>query len=176
MGVSYGKGQVLLTMKQTKEPELQKEHPIFEFEVLPFTTYQSFSEYEFLSKGVNIKTIRSKNPEIKIETEELPLDTYKLYEDLKTNTPIIAGGLLTLPITPIRKTKLKVLFNPTTSETKEVDLYLTVGLGSLESKQSQSTIKILNEEVEEKIEKACEKYAPESIQECKSEMYEWEKK
>merc|ERR1712042_330902 len=92
------------------------------------------------------------------------------------NTPIIAGGLLTLPITPIRKTKLKVLFNPTTSETKEVDLYLTVGLGSLESKQSQSTIKILNEEVEEKIEKACEKYASESIQECKSEMYEWEKR
>merc|ERR1711872_1013863 len=83
---------------------------------------------------------------------------------------------LTLPITPIRKTKLKVLFNPTTSETKEVDLYLTVGLGSLESKQSQSTIKILNEEVEEKIEKACEKYASESIQECKSEMYEWEKR
>merc|ERR1711872_423578 len=138
------------------------------------------------------KTIRSKNPEIKkeisvgkpvgldllvkIETEELPLDTYKLYEDLKTNTPIIAGGLLTLPITPIRKTKLKVLFNPTTSETKEVDLYLTVGLGSLEGKQSQSTIKILNEEVEEKIERACEKYAPESIQECKSEMYGWEKR
>merc|ERR1712212_812923 len=190
--VSYRKGQVLLTMKQTKEPELQKEHPIFEFEVLPFTTYQSFSEYEFLSKGVNVKTIRSKNPEIKkeitvgkpvgldllvkIETEELPLDTYKLYEDLKTNTPIIAGGFLTLPITPIRKTKLKVLFNPTTSETKEVDLYLTVGLGSLESKQSQSTIKILNEEVKEKIEKACEKYASESIQECKSEMYEWEKR
>merc|ERR1712042_157632 len=190
--VSYRKGQVLLTMKQTKEPELQKEHPIFEFEVLPFTTYQSFSEYEFLSKGENVKTIRSKNPEIKkeitvgkpvgldllvkIETEELPLDTYKLYEDLKTNTPIIAGGLLTLPITPIRKTKLKVLFNPTTSETKEVDLYLTVGLGSLEGKQSQSTIKILNEEVEEKIERACEKYAPESIQECKSEMYEWEKR
>merc|ERR1711872_1122444 len=63
-----------------------------------------------------------------------------------------------------------------TSETKEVDLYVTVGLGSLEGKQSQSTIKILNEEVEEKIERACEKYAPESIKECKSEMYEWEKR
>merc|ERR1712042_371046 len=92
------------------------------------------------------------------------------------NTPIIAGGLLTLPITPISKTKLKVLVNSTTSEPKEVDLYLTVGLGALESKQSHSTIKILNEEIEEKIEKACEKYAPESIQECKSEMYEWEKR
>merc|ERR1719334_451719 len=179
-------------MKQTKEPEFQREHPIIEFEVLPFTTSQPLSELEVLSKGRNVKTIRSRNPEIKkeidvgkpvgldmlvkIETEELPLDIYRLYEELRISTPIITGGLLTLPITPIRKTKLKVLFNPTTSETKEVDLYLTVGLGSLESKQSQSTIKILNEEVKEKIERACEKYAPESIQECKSEMYEWEKR
>merc|ERR1711915_574601 len=190
--VSYRKGQVLLTMKQTKEPEFQREHPIIEFEVLPFTTSQPLSELEVLSKGRNVKTIRSRNPEIKkeidvgkpvgldmlvkIETEELPLDIYRLYEELRISTPIITGGLLTLPISPIRKTKLKVLFNPTTSETKEVDLYLTVGLGSLESKQSQSTIKILNEEVKEKIERACEKYAPESIQECKSEMYEWEKR
>merc|ERR1711872_302509 len=185
-------GQVLLTMKQTKEPEFQREHPIVEFEVLPFTTSQPLSELEVLSKGRNVKTIRSRNPEIKkevdigkpmgldmlvkIETEELPLDTYNFFEKLRINTPIIAGGLLTLPITPIRKTKFKVLFNPTTSETKEVDLYLTVGLGSLEGKQGQSTIKILNEEVENKIERACEKYAPESIQECKSEMYEWEKR
>merc|ERR1711872_294483 len=190
--VSYRKGQVLLTMKQTKEPEFQREHPIVEFEVLPFTTSQPLSELEVLSKGRNVKTIRSRNPEIKkevdigkpmgldmlvkIETEELPLDTYNFFEKLRINTPIIAGGLLTLPITPIRKTKFKVLFNPTTSETKEGDLYLTVGLGSLEGKQGQSTIKILNEEVENKIERACEKYAPESIQECKSEMYEWEKR
>merc|ERR1711872_1030646 len=183
---------VLLTMKQTKEPEFQREHPIIEFEVLPFTTSQPLSELEVLSKGRNVKIIRSRNPEIKkeidvgkpvgldmlvkIETEELPLDIYRLYEELKISTPIITGGLLTLPITPIRKTKLKVLFNPTTSETKEVDLYLTVGLGSLEGKQGQSTIKILNEEVKNKIERACEKYAPESIQECKSEMYEWEKR
>merc|ERR1711872_561707 len=190
--VSYRKGQVLLTMKQTKEPEFQREHPIVEFEVLPFTTSQPLSELEVLSKGRNVKTIRSRNPEIKkevdigkpmgldmlvkIETEELPLDTYNFFEKLRINTPIIAGGLLTLPITPIRKTKFKVLFNPTTSETKEADLYHTVGLGSLEGKQGQSTIKILNEEVENKIERACEKYAPESIQECKSEMYEWEKR
>merc|ERR1712142_492747 len=190
--VSYRKGQVLLTMKQTKEPEFQREHPIIELEVLPFTTSQPLSELEVLSKGRNVKIIRSRNPEIKkeidvgkpvgldmlvkIETEELPLDTYSFFEELKISTPIITGGLLTLPITPIRKTKLKVLLNPTISETKEVDLYLTVGLGSLEGKQSQSTIKILNEEVEEKIERACEKYAPESIQECKSEMYEWEKR
>merc|ERR1711872_262485 len=190
--VSYRKGQVLLTMKQTKEPEFQREHPIIEFEVLPFTTSQPLSELEVLSKGRNVKIIRSRNPEIKkeidvgkpvgldmlvkIETEELPLDTYSFFEKLRINTPFIAGGLLTLPITPIRKTIFKVLFNPTTSETKEVDLYVTVGLGSLEGKQGQSTIKILNEEVENKIERACEKYAPESIQECKSEMYEWEKR
>merc|ERR1711915_958168 len=163
-----------------------------EFEVLPFTTSQRLSELEVLSKGRYVKTIRSRIPEIKkevnvgkpfgldmklkIETEELPLDTYKLWEELRTTAPIIAGGLLTLPITTIRRTKLQVVFTPTTSEVKELDLYFTVGVGSLESKTKQATIKILDEEVKEKIERACEEYAPESVQQCKSEMYEWEKK
>merc|ERR1711915_362057 len=157
-----------------------------------FTTSQRLSELEVLSKGRYVKTIRSRIPEIKkevnvgkpfgldmklkIATEELPLDTYKLWEELRTTAPIIAGGLLTLPITTIRRTKLQVVFTPTTSEVKELDLYFTVGVGSLESKTKQATIKILDEEVKEKIERACEEYAPESVQQCKSEMYEWEKK
>merc|ERR1711915_187462 len=157
-----------------------------------FTTSQRLSELEVLSKGRYVKTIRSRIPEIKkevnvgkpfgldmklkIATEELPLDTYKLWEELRTTAPIIAGGLLTLPITTIRKTKLQVVFTPTTSEVKELDLYFTVGVGSLESKTKQATIKILDEEVKEKIERACEEYAPESVQQCKSELYEWEKK
>merc|ERR1711915_871155 len=129
--VSYRKGQVQITMKQTEEPEFKREHSVFEFEVLPFTTSQRLSELEVLSKGRYVKTIRSRIPEIKkevnvgnhlaldmklkIETEELPLDTYKLWEELRTTAPIIAGGLLTLPITTIRKTRLQVVFTPTTS-------------------------------------------------------------
>merc|ERR1712042_241316 len=104
-------------MKQTKEPEFQREHPIIEFEVLPFTTSQPLSELEVLSKGRNVKIIRSRNPEIKKEIDvgkPVGLDMLVKIEteELKISTPIITGGLLTLPITPIRKTKLKVLFNP----------------------------------------------------------------
>merc|ERR1712121_173884 len=86
----------------------------------------------------------------------------------------IAGGLLTLPVTTIKKTKIQVLFNPTTSETKALELYATVGIGSLEGQNKQPVIRILNEKIEEKIEEACAKYAPRTIEQCKSEMYEWE--
>merc|ERR1712168_93603 len=75
-----------------------------------------------------------------------------------------------------KKTNLQLLHNPTTSEVKELDLHLTVGYGNKSYKQKQATIKILNEEVEEKIQQACEEFAPESVSKCKSEMYEWERK
>merc|ERR1712168_274412 len=50
------------------------------------------------------------------------------------------------------------------------------GYGNKSYKQKQATIRILNKEVEEKIQEACEEFAPESVSKCKSEMYEWERK
>merc|ERR1719219_3375250 len=99
-----------------------------------------------------------------------------MWELLKINTPLIFGGLLPLPLTTIKRTNLKLLHNPTTSEVKELDLHLTVGYGTHHYQQKQATIRILNEEVEEKILHACEEFAPESVSKCKSEMYEWERK
>merc|ERR1712168_1567368 len=75
-----------------------------------------------------------------------------------------------------KKTNLQLLHNPTTSEVKELDLHLTVGYGTHHYQQRQANIRILNEEVEEKIQEACEEFAPESVSKCKSEMYEWERK
>merc|ERR1712168_257337 len=92
------------------------------------------------------------------------------------NIPLMYGGLLPLPLTTIKRTKLQLLHNPTTSEVKELDLHLTVGYGTHHYKQKQATIRILNKEVEEKIQEACEEFAPESVSKCKSEMYEWERK
>merc|ERR1711887_296007 len=185
-------GQVYVTLKQTKEPEYQREQPLVELDIHPFTTVQSLSNFEVLIKGRNVKTIQSRTPELKkevivgkqlgldiklkMETEELPIDTYNMWELLKINTPLIYGGLLPLPLTTIKRTNLKLLHNPTTSEVKELDLHLTVGYGTHHYQQKQATIRILNEEVEEKILHACEEFAPESVSKCKSEMYEWERK
>merc|ERR1711887_269719 len=185
-------GQVYVTLKQTKEPEYQREQPLVELDIHPFTTVQSLSNFEVLIKGRNVKTIQSRTPELKkevivgkplgldiklkMETEELPIDTYNMWELLKINTPLIYGGLLPLPLTTIKRTNLQLLHNPTTSEVKELDLHLTVGYGTHHYQQKQATIRILNEEVEEKILHACEEFAPESVSKCKSEMYEWERK
>merc|ERR1712002_512524 len=189
---SYRKGQVYVTLKQTKEPEYQREQPLVELDIHPFTTVQSLSNFEVLIKGRNVKTIRSRTPELKkevtvgkplgldiklkMETEELPIDTYNMWELLKINIPLMYGGLLPLPLTTIKRTNLQLLHNPTTSEVKELDLHLTVGYGTHHYQQKEATIRILNEEVKEKIQQACEEFAPESVSKCKSEMYEWERK
>merc|ERR1712002_69243 len=189
---SYRKGQVYVTLKQTKEPEYQREQPLVELDIHPFTCIHSLSNFEVLIKGGNVKTIKSRTYEskkevnvgkpfgldikLKMETEELPIDTYNVWELLRVNSPLMYGGLLPLPLTTIKRTNLQLLHNPTTSELKELDLHLTVGYGTHHYQQKEATIRILNEKVEEKIQQACEEFAPESVRQCKSEMYEWEKK
>jgi len=190
--VSYRQGQVHVTLKQTEEPEYQTEHPILEFDVHPFTTAHPFSEFVGLSKGRYVKTIKSGNPELKkevnigkplgldikllVETEELPLDAYKLWEEFRTNVPVLIASPMPLPITSNKRTKIVVLQNPRTSEVKELDLYFTIGSGILKGQAKQAEIKIFDETVEKKIERVCEEYAPRSVEECKTEMLDWERK
>merc|ERR1712126_415864 len=187
--VSYRKGQVQVTLKQTKETGFQREHSVLEFDVHTFTTSQSLSDFEVMSKGRNVKTIRTRESELKkevnvgkpigldlklkLETEEIPLNTYSTLEYLRMDG--VSGSILSL-INTIKRTKLQLLFSPSTSETKELDLHLNVGYGLMKNQQKQATIRILDEEVKERIERACQEFAPESVEKCKSEMYEWEKK
>merc|ERR1712142_14662 len=189
--VSYRKGQVHVTLKQTEEPEFLTEYPIFEFNVHPFTTSHPLSEFIGLSKGSYVKTIKTGSPNLKkevnigkpigldikllVESEELPLDAFKLWEEIKTNVPVFMASPVPLPITSNRRTKIVILQNPRTSEVKELDLHFTIGSGILQDISQQTKIKILSESVEEKIERVCEEYAPRSVQECKSEMYNWQR-
>ena len=64
--VSYRKGQVHVTLKQTEEPEFLTEYPIFEFNVHPFTTSHPLSEFIGLSKGSYVKTIKTGSPNLKV--------------------------------------------------------------------------------------------------------------
>merc|ERR1712212_414658 len=110
-----------------------------------------------------------------VESEELPLDAFKLWEEIKTNVPVFMASPVPLPITSNRRTKIVILQNPRTSEVKELDLHFTIGSGILQDISHQTKIKILSESVEEKIERVCEENAPRSVQECKSEMYDWQR-
>ena len=65
--VSYrSNGQVQVSIKNSEEPELQKERTLFEFEVHPYTTAHHLSELKPLVKGSERKTIKSRNEEQKV--------------------------------------------------------------------------------------------------------------
>merc|ERR1712180_189054 len=98
--VSYRDGKIQVTLKQTEEPEYQREMPIVSYNVHPFTTSQSLTEDKPIIKGEELKTIKSRLPEreievslprelgvdMKMKTEESGLDIYKLFEAIKEDT------------------------------------------------------------------------------------------
>merc|ERR1711962_1360830 len=65
--VSYRDGKIQVTLKQTEEPEYQREMPIVSYNVHPFTTSQSLTEDKPIIKGEELKTIKSRLPEREIE-------------------------------------------------------------------------------------------------------------
>ena len=62
--VSYrSNGQVQVSIKNSEEPEFQREKTLFEFDVHPYTTSHSLSELKPLVKGSERKTINSRHAE-----------------------------------------------------------------------------------------------------------------
>merc|ERR1719315_226898 len=102
-----------------------------------------------MSKGRYVKTIRTRESELKkevnvgkpigfklkLETEEIPLNTYSIFEKLRIEG--VSGSILSL-ISTIKRTKLQLLFSPSTSETKELDLHLNAGYGLMKNHQKQT--------------------------------------
>merc|ERR1719233_2252247 len=62
--------------------------------------------------------------------------------------------------------------NPRDSETKEADLYLTVGTGSRRNKREEPRVYLIKESKAAEIEKICSEYAPENMEDCKREIEE----
>merc|ERR1712180_551972 len=65
--------------------------------------------------------------------------------------------------------------NPRASEVKEIDFFLGMSLASKESKVSEIKMTGYSENVEEKIERICKHYSPESISSCKEELKQKER-
>merc|ERR1711972_711041 len=61
------------------------------------------------------------------------------------------------------------------SEVKEIDFFLGTSLASKESKVSEIKMTGYSENVEEKIERICKRYAPERISSCKEELKQKER-
>ena len=61
--ITYRNGQVQVTLKETKEPEYQREQPLVQFDVHPYTTAHSLSKPKSIVRGQEVKTINSRHAE-----------------------------------------------------------------------------------------------------------------
>merc|ERR1719447_1087405 len=182
--VSYRDGKIQVTLKQTEEPEYQREMPIVSYNVHPFTTSQPITEDKPIIKGEELKTIKSRLPEremevslprelgidmkLKMKTEESGFDIYKLFEAIKEDT-------LPVPVHSNKRTSVTVYYNPRGSEVKEIDFFLGLSVAHKESKVSEIKITGYSENVEEKVERICRRFAPENISSCKEELKQKER-
>merc|ERR1711962_1369740 len=173
--VSYRDGKIQVTLKQTEEPGYQREMPIVSYNVHPFTTSQSLAEDKPIKSRLPEREIEVSLPrelgidmKLKMKTEESGLDIYKLFEAIKEDT-------LPVPVHSNKRTSVTVYYNPRASEVKEIDFFLGMSLASKESKVSEIKMTGYSENVEEKIERICKHYSPESISSCKEELKQKER-
>merc|ERR1712168_1768679 len=182
--VSYRDGKIQVTLKQTEEPEYQREMPIVSYNVHPFTTSQPITEDKPIIKGEELKTIKSRPPEremevslprelgidmkLKMKTEESGFDIYKLFEAIKEDS-------LPVPVHSNKRTSVTVYYNPRGSEVKEIDFFLGLSVAHKESKVSEIKMTGYSENVEEKVERICRRFAPENISSCKEELKQKER-
>merc|ERR1711931_511083 len=137
-----------------------------------------------MGKGEELKTIKSGLPEremevslprelgidmkLKMKTEESGFDIYKLFEAIKEDT-------LPVPVHSNKRTSVTVYYNPRGSEVKEIDFFLGLSVAHKESKVSEIKMTGYSENVEEKVERICRRFAPENISSCKEELKEKER-
>merc|ERR1711931_379388 len=120
-------------------------------------------------KEINIGKPFGLDLKLKVRTEESgSIDLYKMWDDLKTNVPVFLTTLPT-PITACRRTNVQIIHYPSSSETKEMDFYLTVGYGE-KNKLQQNEQNLLNLSQEEEIEQICAELAPQQVQQCQSQI------
>jgi len=182
--VTIRRGQVQVSVQQLEEPEYQREQQLIELDAHPYTTTHNIKDITLVSKSRHTKTIHSHQPIIKrevnvgrplgldvkveYESEESSIDVYKLWEDLKTNVPVFLASLPT-PITTGRRTSIKVYHNPSNSQVKELDFYLSADIAS-KLKNMQIQALLLPQQNIQEIERICQEYAPQQLQQCKSKL------
>merc|ERR1719308_598497 len=157
--VAWKDGQIEVAIKTPQDEESQKEKPVFEMRVKPYTTNWALTSpiAEPISKSADSKVIRSAIPRkvkeiplgealglalrLKVETEQPFADVAELLHQLSHHSPLT---LLTLPF-PLHTVKdhsIQLMYNPTNSNTKDISLILSAGHGR---KQSSSGPVLMSE-------------------------------
>merc|ERR1719334_1786442 len=157
--VALKEGQLEVVIRSPEDQESQREKPVFDMRVKPYTTnYDLMSPSRVpISKSTDAKVIRSANPRmvkeislgeslglalrLKVETEQPFADIAEILRQLSHHSPLT---LLTLPF-PLHTVKdhsIQLMYNPTNSNTKDISLLLSAGHGR---KQSSSSPVLMSE-------------------------------
>merc|ERR1719394_1012069 len=152
--VAFKEGQLELIIKSPQDQESQREKPVFEMRVKPYTTnyYMDSPDMVPIPKCADSKVIRSANPlkvkevplgealgldlRLKVETEQAFADVAELLHQMSQHRPLT---LLTLPF-PLKTVKdhsMRLMYNPRNSNTKDISLVLSAGHAR---KQSSSDV------------------------------------
>jgi len=152
--VAFKEGQLELIIKSPQDQESQREKPVFEMRVKPYTTNYDMTSPNMvpITKSADTKVIRSANPlkvkevplgealgldlRLKVETEQAFADVAELLHQMSQHSPLT---LLTLPF-PLKTVKdhsMRLMYNPRNSNTKDISLVLSAGHAR---KQSSSDV------------------------------------
>jgi len=178
--VAFKDGQFSINIKTPEDQESQKEKPVVEIRVKPYTSNYDITSSSLvpLSKSVDSKVIRSNRPlkvkdvnigealglalNLKVETEQPFIDVAEIIHQLSLHKPLT---LLTLPfpLHTVRDHSIKVMYNPQTSITKEASFSILSGRAL---RQSSSDIPLITTYSDEKMNQTI-------VDVCKQQIIDW---
>eukprot|EP00092_Neocalanus_flemingeri_P009183 GFUD01009884.1.p1 GENE.GFUD01009884.1~~GFUD01009884.1.p1 ORF type:complete len:1721 (+),score=446.76 GFUD01009884.1:69-5231(+) len=152
--VGLHQGQLSVTLKTPIDVESQKVKPVFELKVRPYTTQKILDDTIPIQNSKDSKTIHSNNEKkmmqvqlgekigvdlkLKMESEHKFTDIASFIQDLSHHQPLTLLSL-PLPLKSIKSHTISLIYNPSTSITKEASFLFSVGYGQF-SRQNTRTM------------------------------------
>merc|ERR1719228_64066 len=155
--VTMKDGQYSVIVSTPRDEESQKEKPVFQLRVKPYTAAYDITSSSLVpvDKAANSKTIKSRNQQqrkeynlgqalglnlkLKIETEQPHADLAEFVQGLLQHKPLT---LLTLPL-PLKTVKdhsVSLIYNPRGSNTKDASFAFSFGYGEKQQFSQQPEV------------------------------------
>merc|ERR1711962_23780 len=165
--VAWKDGLIEVAIKSPQDEESQKEKPVFEIRVKPYTTNYDLTSPipEPISKSADSKVIRSAIPRkvkevslgealglslrLKVETEQPFADVAELLHLIAQHSPLTLINL-PFPLKTVKDHSMRLMYNPKESNTKNIAFVFGVGYGR---KQSPSAVEVISPSPVEDIKK-----------------------
>jgi len=144
--VALKEGQLEVIIKSPQDQESQKEKPVFEMRVKPYTSNYDMTSSNLvpIPKSQDSKVIRSANPlkvkevplgealglalRLKVETEQPFADVADLVHWIAQHKPLTLLNL-PFPLKTVKDHSMRLVYNPKESNTKDIAFVFSVGYG-----------------------------------------------